>query len=1054
MSGGLTISLLGEQMIGASAGAVRVRSARTLGLVAFLVVHVGAPQSRHRLAATFWPDSTEEQALTNLRRELHHLRTVLGDAPSLVVTSRDLCWRDAPGCRVDVRRFETERAAALAASARGDVAAVLAHAAAAVGEYRGEFLPGSYEDWALEARGELEQGCVGLLDLLLETRAAAGDLAGAVAAARQRIGLRPLEETGYRRLMELLGDLGDRAGAVSTYHHCASVLERELGMAPDPATQEALSRLLARTGPTRAAPRPPQPSLPGARTGRAPSGLVGRAAETGRLRRAWSAAVGGRPGLVLVSGDAGVGKSRLVRALAEEVRGDAVVATSQCFGASGRLALAPVADWLRTPAVRAARDRLDPVWHAEVDRLVPASRERPDPDPTARAMIDAWQRHRFLEGLARALLAVDRPLLLVVDNLQWCDQETLAFVSFCLGLAADAPLLVVATLRRDPPDAALGEWVAGVRATAPVTDVELGPLDERGTAELAAAVTGRPLTGEEADMLHATTGGFPLSVVEAARTAMDAGSDTVLAGDLGTVLARRLEQVGDAAREVAGLAAAVGRDFGLDLLTEAADLDADSVVLAVDELWRRRILREVGTGYDFSHDLLRDAAYDQVSPPRRWLLHRRVAQALELVHADAPDSVAALLAEQYARGGEGRRAIRHYRRAAATAAGMFAYDESIRLHRAALSIVGTLQAGRERDAEELAVLESMAAPLNARHGYSSGRLRHALERSVRLAEGLGRRDSTLSALVSLWASVFVQGDFAAAQQVAARALSLVGDRSADPAADPRPDLRAPAHFAFGGSAVTGGRPAEALEHFAAVSAFGPSESLSVGTRPDVHGRAWSAHALWLLGRSDEALACAEEVVAIARHSDNPYDLAVALAYAGITHQLRSDRDRVVPAVRELRALCDRYGFAYYREWGLVLDGWSRAADSGADLVRRGVTALRTDGSLARMPYWLTLGAEVHARAGRAEEARAILDAALAAARARGELWWLPEVMRRRAAHDPAPAAIRRLQAAADLASSHGSVALLDRCAADLRELGVRPARDADSGASAPRTVAS
>ena len=202
----------------------------------------GQPQPRPRIAGLLWPESTDAQALTNLRRELHHLRHVLGDEPSLVVTPRDLCWRDTGTCRVDVRIFDVERKAALAAAAAGDSDGILVHAAAAIAEYRGDLLPGVYEDWLLEARSEIERQCVGLCDLLSETRARRGDLTGAVEAARRRIQLQPLEETGYRTLMRLQADLGDRAGAVSTYHHCASVLERELGVVPDAATRQAFQR--------------------------------------------------------------------------------------------------------------------------------------------------------------------------------------------------------------------------------------------------------------------------------------------------------------------------------------------------------------------------------------------------------------------------------------------------------------------------------------------------------------------------------------------------------------------------------------------------------------------------------------------------------------------------------------------------------------------------------------------------------------------------------------------------------------------------------------------
>ena len=137
-----------------------------------------------------------------------------------------------------MRVFDSGRKAALAAAA-GDDDGIPRHASAAIAAYRGELLPGVYEDWLLDARAQLERQCVDVCDLVCAGRARTGDLAGVVEAARRRVQLQPLEEVGYRTLMELQRDLGDRAGAVSTYHHCASVLERELGVAPDPATRKA-----------------------------------------------------------------------------------------------------------------------------------------------------------------------------------------------------------------------------------------------------------------------------------------------------------------------------------------------------------------------------------------------------------------------------------------------------------------------------------------------------------------------------------------------------------------------------------------------------------------------------------------------------------------------------------------------------------------------------------------------------------------------------------------------------------------------------------------------
>ena len=269
----------------------------------------------------------------------------------------------------------------------------------------------------------------------------------------------------------------------------------------------------------------------------------------------------------------------------------------------------------------------------------------------------------------------------------------------------------------------------------------------------------------------------------------------------------------------------------------------------------------------------------------------------------------------------------------------------------------------------------MAAPLNARYGYSSPELQRALERSIDLAESLGRKDSTLTGLVALWATQFVQGRIADGYQTATRALTLV---------DPDSELSGPAHFAVGGSAVSLGMPAEGLRHLelAAKLASG-AVWLSVGTRADVHGTAWAAHAHWLLGHDAEALSACREAIKLARAIDHPYSLAVALAYGSITHQMRHDMSELRDTVGELRELCDRYGFAYYREWGLILDGWSRPDESGIDLARRGIGNLKSAGSFARMPYWLSLLADLLARNGRRDAAQATLDAALVAGQSTG-----------------------------------------------------------------------
>lgn len=984
----VTVYLLGEQRVSdpedVKAGTV---SSRAIALLAYLVLHAGLAQSRTRLAGLFWPESSEQQARTNLRRELHNLRGLLGSDGAPTADGPTLTWTDSPSCRVDVDTFRNERAAALAALADSDTQAFLEHADRAIDTYRGDLMPGAYEDWVLDHRDVLRRECVELCEATVRVLRESGEVETATACARRRIQLDPLAEVGYRTLMELQAASGDRAAAMTTYHRCAAVLETELGVAPGAATTRLFDNLLGEQ--PAAAPRHE-------RVRAAVPVLIGRERERGELQRRWRQTLDGSQGLVLVSGDAGVGKTRLTTELAEIARADgAVVATARCFGLPGRVALAPVAEWLRGPEFRSAIGSLDPLWRAEVERLVPSAESAPRP-ATSRAMVDAWQRHRFFEGTARAVLSPGRPVLLVLDDLQWCDAETTAWLAFLLSLDAHQRVLVAATARTDEAQSRrdVNDALRALRSARLVTDVEVDPLTADGTAELARSLGGPVLDPAEEAVLYAATAGYPLYVVEAAR--MVPGADATGrgggGGDLGEVLARRLEQCSEPARDVAGLAAALGTDFDLDLLSEASDLDTDSLVQAVDELWRRRIVRPAGTGYDFVHDLVREAAYRSVGPPRRWLLHRRLAQGLELLHTGRTDDVAAQLAEQYRRGGRPDRALHYLQRAAEVAAGVFANADALRLFRDCLDLLEAMPVGRNRDAHEVDVRLGMSAPLTTLYGYSAPPLERTLDRTMELGQRLRRPKVVLGALIGLFAVHFVQGHTAQAHGLGLRALELS-------AADP--EFEGQAHFAVAGGALGLGRPREAIEHFdIAQRSFSDDYSFILGTRLEVHCHAWESHAYWMIGDAQAAEQACVDALALGRTCGHPYSLAVALGYASVLHQVRGDDSALLASLTELRQLCERYHFAYYSQWSQILEGRLLGGEPGIAKIRDGLAALRRQRAFARMPYWLSLLAEVQIDIGSTAAARATLDAALIAAEQHDDRWWLPQVLKLRAEAGP------------------------------------------------------
>ena len=234
----VNITLLGEQsVVDPVTERTLTLSARSVALLGLLISRTGSPQSRSAIAGAFWPDSSERQALTNLRRELHDLRHLIDD-DSLEVTPAQLCWHDRGRHRVDLGIFLHEYAAATAA--RDDDSAIR-HGTAALEEYGGELLPGLDGEWLDDARTRLRESCVELCDLVGAAAERTGRLDVAADAMRKRIALAPYDEPAYRRLMELQAADGDRAGAVRTYQRLTGLLEVDLGLAPDPVTTRTLA---------------------------------------------------------------------------------------------------------------------------------------------------------------------------------------------------------------------------------------------------------------------------------------------------------------------------------------------------------------------------------------------------------------------------------------------------------------------------------------------------------------------------------------------------------------------------------------------------------------------------------------------------------------------------------------------------------------------------------------------------------------------------------------------------------------------------------------------
>jgi DNA-binding SARP family transcriptional activator len=989
----------------------RQPGARQQELIALLVLHGrSGPIPRQRASGLLWPESSDVQALTNLRRELHHLRDAWPHLEALVdAGSRTLAWREPPTVIVDVIAFESAADRGL----QGDTTALQEAASL----YTGDLLPDCTAEWIEADRERLRQRAQQVLMRLVAALERERAFDDAIERARQLLSLNPLDEPAWCALMRCYGRRGERAAALHVYQQCAALLKKELGVQPSAATRNTYREILdLDSADVSASPAPPRTIV---------YPLVGRQAEWRTIMATWQATAGGRARLLVIRGEAGIGKTRLGEELIawSGVNGIAA-ASARCYAGEGRLAYAPLAAWLKSDALRPALMRLDPAWLTDVARLsaglLTARPEVPAPD----GQLESWQRLRFFEALVQAFKAA-APLILVLDDLQWADADTIEWLHYFVRSAADARCLVAGTVRaeEEQDNPALQRILRQLERDDLLAVIPLGPLDRTATAQLAGEVAEQPLDETSLARTFRETEGHPLFIIERGRmeSAGAGGPDRETPSQVQAVVAARLSLLSDDARAAAEVAAAIGRDFPFDILSAATDLEEAALVRALDELWRRHIVRvQADQRWDFSHDRIREVAYEGIGPARRPLIHRRIAEEMERLYAERLDDVSASIAAHLDQAGQSARAIPFLERAAAVAARVSAGEEAIRCLIQALALNDKLPAGRDRDERELALRSSLSVALNWGRGYAATEVEQNLDRVFTLSRATGRDPVPVRWLWVAFTMRFMLGDLKETRQISEQALALS-------AADP--SCRCEAHLAMGGALLSGGQLALSKQHFdlalAAYDEAHPQHS-ALGSDLGVFAYAWSAHAVWLLGDDQEAVARAEQAVALARRRNHVYSEALAHAYAALLHQMRLDTGRTLASAQAAILLCDRYGIAYYGDWARVLIGWAHGVERPPDgimMIESALERLDANRAQARRPYYLSLLAQTYERMGNHERAVAVLDAAIAMALERGDVWWLPALQLRKSALEPGGSREAAVRQALATARSQGSRAL-------------------------------
>lgn len=1031
----MRISLFGNLRISfAGRPVTAVNTNRLRSLIAYLILHGDTPQPRERLAFMLWPASRESQARTNLRQLLHNLKRALpADCNSLVTDQFAVQWRQDASCSVDTVDFQAAIAEATAARTEKDGAREIQSLTIAAQLYEDDLLPALYDDWLTPLREEYRRRLANVLHRLVTLLEEEQEYAAAIPWADRLVALDSLCETHHQLLIRLHSANHDRASALRAYHQCMRVLRREMGVEPGPATRELFERILkAEPVASReliSGSSVPPVAKPASQLQKVRA-LVGRTMEWHQLASAWQSAVETGPRVAMISGEPGIGKTRLADELYQAcVRQGYAAARSRCYAGQGQVAYAPVAEWLRSDAVRAGWTNLGPQRLAELARLVPEIREQfPESEPLRPGqpspLAENWQRLHFYESLSAAFGKSRKPMLLYLDDMQWCDPDSFEWLNALLTSSAAAGVLVLGTVRAEETgrEHPFTRFLMGFRQSGMVLEIPLGPLDAQETAELARLESPKPLKSGNLGEIFRATRGNPLFVVESVRAGLQ--STRVHA-----VIASRLAQLTAGSYELVGLASVVGRPFSFELLEKATDWDEASVSHALDELWRRRIIESRGASeYDFTHDRLREVACAELSLVRQRYLHRRVARALAEVYEADIESRNGQIASHFEQAGMAQEAIEYYRRAAAYARQRFADTEAADLLRRALALCRGFSESARRLKQELDLLVTLGPALVTTEGYSAPEVGETYQRALDLSRQLDDRN-IFAILSGVWIFHIVRGDLEKARQ-----FSLEFLRAAE--REPTPGLMLTANFILGSSLFHLGQLEASLDHMTGAirTHSGPAESvLALFAGPDigVFCRSYLAHLAWHREDGNHGDDHAVEAIAAARRMRHPFSEAIALDYAAMLHVFRGESRAAFERGREAVELCSRHGFAYYLAMANVLTGWAGAAEgdiaAGLAQLREGLEEMRRLGAELRLPFYFKLLAETFWRAGLVGEALASLSTGFAFASKNGEEWAVAELHRvhgdmltAEGKLEPARASFRR---GVDAARRSGSLAL-------------------------------
>ena len=749
--------------------------------------------------------------------------------------------------------------------------------------------------------------------------------------------------------------------------------------------------------------------------------LVGREEEVELLLRRWERAKAGQGQVVLLSGEAGIGKSRLVQVLRDHSRNEPHLSIlCRCSPFYQNSALYPIidrmqqvleftkADTAETKLTKLTQS-LEPVDMTDEESvaLFATLLSIPLPETHLRLQYSPQkQKEKTLQALVTWLhkTAVQKTVRLEFEDLHWADPSTLELLGLLIDQAPTSRLLILLTFRP--------EFTSPWPGHAHMLSLQLNRLPQQEIAAIVERVAGKTLPEEVVQQLLTKSDGVPLYIEEMTKNLVESGlltetdghyeltgplPDMAIPSSLQDSFAARLDRLASV-RELAQIGAVLGRDFTYDLIHAVSRMDDAKLQDGLGQLSAADILFQRGVppdaAYTFKHALLQDAAYQSLLKSQRQQFHARTAQVLQQQFPETKDTHPELLAHHYTEASLAEQAISYWQQAGQRATQQFGNAEAITHLTTGLEILKTLPESRERAQHELQFHMAVSAPVLATTGFASPELERTFERAYELCQQLGETPERFGALMGVWLFHLCTSELQTSLTLAEQFLRLAQEQDDATVLQQAHLAMTNTLFYIGDLTTTRMQIEQGMALDAAVAdSFADLFGLEM-----VSGlRLYAAFTWWLLGYPEQALQWSMAAVTRLQAQALPFNAANVLELVALFHVLRREAEITQEHAEASMTLATEHGFPQILPWSSIHQGWALGEqgrpERGLERLGQGLTLYRASGLMAWQPFYLGLLAQLHGQVGCAEEALSVLAEAQQISTQRGEFWCEAELHR-------------------------------------------------------------